>query len=113
MYIVHGKLLSKVKTGTEHSNQVHRRSFVLMDIDDNAQKLRCTFNEVDRELGNIHGGARVVAVGTGRSDGSLLCVSLEMGDSSQDCHLPRMENFAIRGIRQGLHFHNEAKITKQ
>ena len=85
---------------------------ILMDIDDNAQKLRCTFNEIDRELGNIHGGARVVAVGTRRLDGSLLCVSLEIGDGNQDCHLPRMENFAIRGIRQGLHFHNEAKSTK-
>ena len=112
VYVIHGRLLSKVNTGTEYSNQVHRRSFVLMDIDDNAQKLRCTFNEIDRELGNIHGGARVVAVGTRKPDGSLLCLSLDIVDCSQDCHLPRMENFAIRGIRQGLHFHNEAKIAK-
>ena len=86
---------------------------MLVDIDDNAQKLRCTFNEIDRELGNIDGGERVVAVGTGRPDGSLLCVNLEIGDNSQNCSLQRMENFAIRGIRQGLHFHNAAKKVKQ
>ena len=79
---------------------------MLVDISDPAQKLRCTFYEIDRKLGSVSGGSRVVAVGRGRQDGSLLCVSLEQADSQQDSHLPRMENFAVRGIRLGLHYHN-------
>ena len=63
--------------------------------------------EIDRKLGNIGvGGDRVVVMGRGRADGSLQVFSLEKCDRDQDCYLARLENFAVRGIRQGLQYCN-------
>ena len=107
LYSVHGLVLSNAHGSDQVSSKVPKKSFILMDFSDNAQKLRCTFVEIDRKLGNIGvGGDRVVVMGRGRADGSLQVFSLEKCDRDQDCYLARLENFAVRGIRQGLQYCN-------
>ncbi len=107
LYSVHGLVLSNAHGSDQVSSKVAKKAFILMDFSDNAQKLRCTFVEIDRKLGNIGvGGDRVIVMGRGRPDGSLQVFSVEKCDRDQDCYLARLENFAVRGIRQGLQYCN-------
>jgi len=94
LFVVHGRLLAAVQSiGTGRAGRsrvVTRKTFVLVDLEDSAQKIRCVFYEIDRRLELLDSGARVKVTGKCHEDGSILAFSVDTVDpGTTDRFLPR------------------------
>ena len=70
---------------------------------DSGQKIRCFYQEIDRDLGTFNVKESVVVVGRGMGEGMMQVFSVESFKSDDVLpHLPRMENFAVRGVKLGM-----------
>ena len=61
------------------------------------------FQEIDRELGIFNAKDNVVVVGRGMGEGMMQVFSVKCFKPDEVMpHLPRMENFSVRGVKSGL-----------
>ena len=102
IYRIHGRLVNFV-TETNPKGQSKKKTLIIEDIVDSSQKMRCFFQEIDRELESAKVGDFVVAAG--RLHGSkehcsfqVLSLDVFQLDKVQP-YLARMENFALRAMK--------------
>ena len=83
--------------------QTAKKVFILEDYHDSNQKIRCHFQEIDRDLGSVSAKQTVVVTGRMTHDGSLQVFNIENFNPEEVfVFLSRIENFSVRGIRLGL-----------
>jgi len=104
LYRVYGRLVTAiVPNSLDTKKGTTKKVLIIEDLGDSRQKIRCCFQEVDRELGTFHAKENLVVVGRGLGDGLMQVFSVESFKSDEVLpHLPRMENFAARGIKMCL-----------
>ena len=104
VYRVYGQLVTAIMPGISGSKKgTGRKVFILEDQADNKQKIRCSYQEIDRDLGSFKAEESVVVVGRGMGDGMMQVFSVETFNQEEVLpHMPRMENFAVRGLRLGM-----------
>ena len=104
VYRVYGQLVNAIMPGISGSKKgTGRKVFILEDQADNKQKIRCSFQEIDRDLCSFKAKESVVVVGRGVGDGMMQVFSVEKFNHEEVLpHMPRLENFAVRGLRLAM-----------
>ena len=103
VYRMYGKLIKVILPGISSSKKVTgRKIFILEDHQDPSQKIRCLFQEIDRDVGTFKAEESVVVMGRGKGDGTMQVFSVDRSKEEDLLHMARMENFAVRGIRLGM-----------
>ena len=104
VYRMYGQLVKDILPGNSSTKKVTgRKMFILEDYQDSSQKIRCHFQEIDRDVGTFKAMESVVVMGRGKGDGTMQVFSVDRFDKEVDLfHMVRMENFAVRGIRLGM-----------
>merc|ERR1719318_2379046 len=104
LYRVYGQLVTSIMPGISGNRRgTGRKVFILEDQVDTSQKIRCHFQDIDRDLGTFKARESVVVVGRGMGDGMMQVFSVESFKPEEVLiHLARMENFAVRGLRLGM-----------
>jgi hypothetical protein len=104
VYRVYGQLVTAIMPGSSGNKRgTGRKVFILEDQVDSSQKIRCHFQDIDRDLGTFKARESVVVVGRGMGDGMMQVFSVESFKPEEVLpHLARMENFAVRGLRLGM-----------
>ena len=104
VYRVYGQLVKGISPGNlGNKKKTDKRVFIVEDKVNSGQKIRCYFQEIDRELGTFRANESVVVVGRGSGEGMMQVFSVETFQPDEILpHLPRMENFAVRGLKLGL-----------
>ena len=64
IYVIHGRLLAAIQSVGSNklgarARTVPKKTFILVDLEDCAQKLRCVFYEIDQRLEMMDSGTRV------------------------------------------------------
>ena len=104
VYRAYGRLMANILPANSVGKKVTpKRGFILEDHWDSTQKIRCQFQEIDRELGSFSVRDSVVVAGRWTTDGSFQVFSMDIVNPDNVLpYLARMENFASRGLRLGL-----------
>ena len=104
VYRVYGQLVTAIIPGNSGTKKgAEKKVFILEDKVDSGQKIRCFFQEIDRDLGTFMAKESVVVVGRGIGEGMMQVFSVERFKPEEVLpHLPRMENFAMRGVKLGM-----------
>jgi len=103
VYRVYGQLMMGINPSKSGNKKNTEKIFFNVEDKDSGQKICCFFQEIDRDLGTFKAKESVVVVGRGNMDGMMQVFSVETFQPDDVLpHLPRMENFAVRGLKLGL-----------
>ena len=105
------KLVTDIISGISASKKgTGRKVFIVEDLADNKQKIRCGFQEIDGDLCSFKAKESVVVVGRGVGDGMMQVFSVEKFNQEEVLpHMPRLENLVVRVLRLGMSMTRDAR----